>query len=1177
MFRHVRTAQIPILIFFIFLFIANPCHAGVLYSKNELMIQGIRYVSISTQWQAESKFHQKRWHRIKAMKASDQKKVILFNEEMARHTKRSHDLAGQRNDIQEVLIKETNARVKNSKGQVSGQLNDTAGTKFGEKGYRGMAGDRDMGGGSNTTQKVEDVLQEMGLYNPDPSKKSIVEVNSKAGTLEIKGDFDLTINKSGMQAKAGTQYHQIQVEIDARNPETYVSESMKTRSDGKLVKQQVGTEYVEVQDHRKKASKGLAADGDSLIKEPGKMQGMAKGTKKTLDMGRVNDDALEQILKQNGIKDNPVEFKKKLQAVKEGTLSITDAHQAERMRRASEDVFAATEQVTLRQTKKDIVDLRAKAAAKAPGDPVRLQIEAEIVDTVTKMKQTKAANEAFLSSKKIQKTQAVVKEISPSPKKITPETIDVEIKEIELSRPASVKQKAAKTFGAVMQIADIGQTCQTVEDYMEGRQSLGGVAVVIVDQYVTQGAIGTGKHIYNTSDDYLATRKDIQKANQNNMTAYLSQWEIQLRKTGMSGQEAKTYVSNAMLSGDLTILERKAGILRAEGKAFESPHLVTETYEADDTLWKRTKNTGEGIGKGIYDSATYSIKAPGRMVEAWAEGELKEAHLDAYAKEQTASSRSTIFQKLVGAGVPSRKALEVIDKYEENDTAPLRELFKQTRAKLNADEAAAKAEAEAAEKEIQIRAARLEQILKQYMTYLEFLKTSPLTLNKEPSPIELPSEGESVLVQFSIDNPQGNYLNVIRSMEKLIQEISGVPGKVTIAYNFDIPGKPGAEPNIWLTENLKNAGIYPVTAKVDVGIHGAGLSGPFMALSQDFIRPIFDKVEVVVAGGDVDYSKGIWPELRKTKQTDMDGRISMTTGAAKEVSYDWVANTGNKDKQWGTVQIKMSTDGKRIEEVILESFFDYESAYHPFKERKVFKNFILYSLDKETPTKATHAYYVMDDKNDYIWGTYEKAEFDTDTGGFKPYSKPLVMGQAGHTKVVVHTPRPSIHFKMSNDIQKQKWAKKEEVRIEKKAAEKTRQLAASDGLYYEGPMGEKEGFNGKIKINIGTDKTSVAGDFHCTREMTKDDKTGKVIVSGEFLGALNPGTGQLEAQVINGNMYSYKKLDGKWYPSGYPQGMSKSTRLIGKIEGNQIHGHVGNGKQKVFFWTAVPAKPGEKK
>jgi hypothetical protein len=41
--------------------------------------------------------------------------------------------------------------------------------------------------------------------------------------------------------------------------------------------------------------------------------------------------------------------------------------------------------------------------------------------------------------------------------------------------------------------------------------------------------------------------------------------------------------------------------------------------------------------------------------------------------------------------------------------------------------------------------------------------------------------------------------------------------------------------------------------------------------------------------------------------------------------------------------------------------------------------------------------------------------------------------------------------------------------------------------------------------------------------------------------------------------------------------MSKSTRLIGKIEGNQIHGHVGNGKQKVFFWTAVPAKPGEKK
>ncbi|WDP90394.1 MAG: hypothetical protein HUN04_12090 [Desulfobacter sp.] len=1169
---------LPLLFFFFSFFSPPALNAGIHYSSKELMAQGIRYVSVSTQWKSELDFHNKRLTQIKTMRASDAQKQFLYDREMARHGKRNHDLAGQRNEIQEVLIKEANARVQGSQGKASSQLKDTAGTKFGEKGHRGMAGDRDMGGGSNTAEKVKDVLREMGLYNPDPSKKSIVPVESKAGTLEIKGEFDLTINKEGMAPRAGTQYHQIQVEVDARNPETYVSESMKIRKDGKLVKQQVGTEYVEIQDHRKKASKGLAADGEGLVREPSKMQGMAKGTKKTLDMGRVDGDTLEKILRQNGIKESPAEFKRRLQAVKEGKISIGDAGQAERMRRVSEDVFAAAEQTVFRQAKKDIVDLRAKAASMSPDDPVRLKIEEEIVDTVTKMKQTRAANEEFLSAKKMQNNKAVVKEIPPPQKKITPEAIDVEIRQMELSRPASVKQKAAKAFGAIMQIADIGQTCQTVEDYVAGKIPLTDAALTIADQYVTQGAIGTGKHIAQTSQDYMDARDKIAMANRNNMAAYLTRWELGFRRAGMPADKARAYVSNAMLSGDLTLLDRKANLLRAEGRQVEAPVLVTETFEADDTLWERTKATGKGMATGIYDGAVYSINAPGRMVDAWAEGELKEAHLAAYTREQDAGSRSTLFQKLISAGVPSQKALAAINAHENNDLAPLRALFRETRERIKAEEEAARKEAQAAETYIQDQAARLEKGLHQYGVYLEFLKSTPLILNREPSPIEIPSEGESVVVEFSMDNPQDNFLMVAGSMENLFQNITGTPAKVIVDYNFGIPGKPGATPNIWYTKSPKTAGIYPVPARVDVKIKGPGPDSPLAALAHDFTRPVYENVEVVAAGGDADYTKGIWPELRKTTVTDMAGKITRTKGAARVIDYDWEANTGTTDKEWGHVTIKMSADGRRIEEVVAETFYDWESR-NKFKELVILKNFVLYSLDKETLTQPTHAYYVMDDDNKDIYGTYQKAEFDRKKGTYRTYGTPQVLGdaRASNSKVVVHMPPPRIHFRMSQEIQEQKWAREKEVRAQKKAAQKARKKAASGGSYFEGPMGEEEGFTGKIKIRIGKDQTSVDGEFKCTQIKTRGSESRKAVLEGTFQGAFNPETGALETKLTNGNMWFFKKVDGKWYPGGPPQGMSTKTRVLGKMENNQINGYIDNGKAKAFHWTALPTPPGEGK
>ncbi len=1168
-----------VLIFMIaILFNLSPGFASTPHTKTkkELLAIGGMWITTSTQWKAEKKFHQKRMDRIKSMRTSDIKKEYLLKRELTRHMKRSHVLAAKRDQIQNVLIMEANARVKNSKGAVSGQLTDTAGTKFGEKGHRAMAGDRDMGGGSNTVKKVEDVLQDMGLYNPKNKNASVLDVDSKAGTLEIKGDFELTINKEGLKPKAGTQYHQIQVEADARNPETYVSESMKTRSDGKLVKQQIGTEYVEVQDHRKKATKGLSSDGDGLVRHPDKMQGMAKGTRKTLDMGRVNDETLGKILKQNGITDSPVEFKKKLRGIKEELIIIDNPKVAERMRRASEDVFAAAEKATFKQAKRDIVDLRAKAAAKPPNDPVRRSIEEEIVDTVAKMKQTKAVNDEILSAGPARKKVHILPDNPPAKAAITVETTDIEIKNIGTAEPPSVKQKATKAFGAVMQIADIGQTCQTVEDYMEGKTSLGEATVTIVDQYVTQGVIGTGKHVGMTAADYLTARKNIQKANQNNMTAYLTQWEVSFRKAGMTKEEAKKYVGNALLSGDLDILERKARILRAQGEKIESPTLVTESFEADDTLLERTKNLGKGMATGIYDSVSYPVLAPSRVVEAYSEGMLAEAHLDAYAKTRTASSRSAVFQKLVSAGVGSRQALSAINAYESNDTAPLKKLFKETRERIKAEEAAAAAEAKKADKEIQAQVTRIEAGLKQYMVYIDFLRTTPLTLNHQPLPIELPGEGESVLVEFTLDNPQDNYLEVARSLEKAIEDISGAPGKVMINYKFLIPGKRGQAPNTWFSKSPKTGGIYPVTAEIEVSVKGPGLVDILSNLNLSFTRDAFSSVEVGVNGAEYDYSKGIWPELRKTQ------RISVGTGAFNyngkvgaggTVSFNFKGNIAETIPYTGHVQIQMSPDGKMIKEMIIESTIEAVNQ-NPSKEKYIYQNLELTTLKKETSTQPVFAMYQVDDeKNNYIWGTFQEGNFKN---GEYIWGKIQTTGNIQENpKAKVHLAAPSVVFQMDIAAFMKKNKKKDELKAEKKESENLRKQAAQGGRFYKGPMGKDEGFDGEIQISIGKDNRTVAGKFKCIQDKEKGDKEIRLIIEGEFLGTLTPDTGELATQVNKGSTFQMVKKEGRWYPVGSPKGVPKEMKLMGHINGKIIKGYLIKGTKKSFAWTATPAKTEE--
>ena len=1143
----------------LFLF-TKSANGGALYSDKELLAAGNQYIETSTQWKFEQASHSNRMKRIQSMNISDIKKESLLRSELTRHTKRSHHYAGKRDQVQKILINETNARIKNSKGPSSGKLKATAGTKFGEVGHRGMYGDLDMGGGSNTANKVENVLQDMGLYDPKYKNRSFLEVDSKAGTLEIKGDFELTINKEGMKPRPGTEFHQIKTEVDARNPETYVSESMKTRSEGKLVKQQVGADYVEIQDHRKKASKGLVLDGDGLVKNPKKMQGMAKGTNKTLEMGQVKDETLEKILRQNGIKESPVEFKRKLQGIKEGKIKIDDPKFAEQMRRTSEDVFAAAEKTSFNKTKKNIVDLRAKAASKPPSDPVRRQIEDEIVDTVTKMKQTKAVNDEFLSQRSVQKKTPVLPDNPTVKNKITPDNVDVELKKINVADPPSVKQKAVKHFGSVMQIVDIGQTCQAVEDYMEGKKSLGEVTLGIVDQYATMGMISTGKHVVNTTRDYLDARSKIQQANRNNMTAYLTQWEVALRKTGISKAGAKKYISNVMLSGDLNLLERKARILRAQGKKIKSPKLVTETFEADDTILERAENLGKGMLTGIKDGVSYPLLAPSRMVEAYAEGELKEAHLEAYAKEQTASSRSTIFQKLISAGVDSGRALDAINAYEENDFKPLKALFKETRERIKKEQEAASAEAAAAEAEIKAKNDKISAGIKQYLVYLNFLRTAKLTLNHLPYPIELEQEGEPILVEFSLENNGLKFQHAANVLEKIIENISGAPGKVMIDYKLLIPNKKGNEPNTWFSKSPKINGIYPVTAQVDVKVGGAGLKDALVNLNQSFTREVFSPVEVSIQDSEYDYSKGIWPELKKTTVTSVSHgpyHYEANVGASGKINYEFTGKLTETSSYFGNIQITMSPDGKSIKQVIIETT-SLEKGEALDKAKYNFKNFALYSLDKETTTRPVMAYYTASDEANSFSGTRQFARLVDDK---------WVWGEVTGS---LYT--PNIHFYMDDATKKQKWEAMAGNDKQKKENINARKKAASGGHFFTGPMGKDEGFEGTIEISIGKDNKSASGKFECKQEKQKGDKTTRFTIDGEFLGVFNPETGELEAKITKGSTFVMIKKDGKWNAGGVPRNMSNKIKIIGHLEGKQITGYMEKSGKKSFIWSALPAE-----
>jgi len=272
-------------------------------------------------------------------------------------------------------------------------------------------------------------------------------------------------------------------------------------------------------------------------------------------------------------------------------------------------------------------------------------------------------------------------------KPVKPGTPDAPGKPVKPGAPdvPGTGAKVINTVGTIMTIADIGNACDTIEKYLGGEISGKEAAETLVDSTLTLGLIGAGKKVGESASTYWEMNKTIHQANKMNVVSYFTQWEIQLRKAGMSAEDARRLVGQAMLSGDASRLEAEASRLRGEGKDFTIPTLVVDKIEYGLTdygkeVLEQSWETGKGIVVGTYNGIKYIVLAPSRIVESWAQGELAEADLELKSAEQEAWMKAKLFKSLLKAGVPPREALRKInDFFSGADMQSLRDLMKKLR------------------------------------------------------------------------------------------------------------------------------------------------------------------------------------------------------------------------------------------------------------------------------------------------------------------------------------------------------------------------------------------------------------------------------------------------------------------------------------------------------------------
>ncbi len=831
--------------------------AQSLFSGEELWAVGNLWKRTQAEWDCEQIRYKDRLAEIEASSAPEKHKEFFRRKEAAQHRAESQRLAGKRHQVQNVLIDEASARASGGRSPTSERIDATLGTKIDDKAHRGIPGDLDAQGGVRTAEKIKQTLADMGLGD--------LHVVETPGTLQIEGDFQVTIHKSGLEPQVGDEFHRIKNEVDARNHEVYLSERMRDRNAGT---QQAGTDYVEVQDHLKKAADGHLATDQRLVEEPDLMQTLAKGTNKTLDMGDVTDEELAAILKQRGIKDKPVDFRKKLAAVKEQRATIADPAEAGRIREASKDIFVVAERKSYARSKQEFdakqaevgkiqedikkVDAMADTPATAERRKVlkkSLQdrakaIREELIDSRSKMQAAKAANDELRIAPKSAKGGDMAKAPGGADATKAPDSPDGTPKAVAADGPdgkpktgadapegkfKSAAGKAGDVFGAVMTIGDIGNACRTLEEYQEGKATLGQVVRSVVDLTPAGGVVGAGEKIAHSGVDYAKARQGIKAANETNMEAYLTRWELNLRKAGLSPAQARKTVGDAVLGGDLDALEARAVQLRAAGKSVETPRLVVEDGVGPDGgawyMWDNTKDMATGMADSAERGIEYIVTAPGRTVMALGERELAEATLDYNGQTAQADMKTRLFRSLLIAGVDSKSALDAV----QNGGSALKAATAEARANLQvARDQAAKVETERLAMQ-----GRLDACLRR----IDGLRWMEVEIRSDPvSPIPIPKDagadqGVDVVVSVESSLP-----DAIAAIAREIASITGQTPTVAAVYTLNLKNAKAVRPGQWKITLPAKPDAYPVTVAGRITI--SGLSGEFAAMGRIIERQI---------------------------------------------------------------------------------------------------------------------------------------------------------------------------------------------------------------------------------------------------------------------------------------------------------------------------------------------------
>lgn len=821
-----------------------PATAGVLYTERELWAVGNLWEQTRAEWHSEIARYDGRVAEIEASAMPQKHKEFLLRKDASYHRAESQRLAGKRDQVQQVLIHESNARAARSGHATREQIKATLGTPVTDPGHRGIRGDLDAGGGEITARHMQDVLKEMGLGH--------LPVRDSPGTLDIGGEFELCIHKGGLAPAAGSEYHHIRNNVDARNHEVYMSERMRNRVAGT---KQAGTDFVEVQDHLKKASDGLFSSNAELVQHADRMQIMAKGTNKTLQMGDISDQELAAILQQHGVTDTPEQFRRRMAGIKEQRVVISDPAEAGKLRDVSRDVFATAESKTYTRAQTELDAKLAEAnrvheqirrveamsdrpETRARRDALKKSLQTrerlireEIVDSRSKVMATANAN----AETRARATRGTAPEttrarpVDPGARVAGPETAATE-------RLWTGASRAYAAFSLATDIVDVVNTVRAFEDYMNGDAPLSQVvrnALNVPPLSPIGTMLGTSERIGASAVDYLRASADLREANEQNLEAYLTQWEIRFRRAGMSATEARSAVADAVLAGDLDALEARAQALRLAGREIESPVLVVEEGIGPDGgawyMWENAKDMGYGMAYGIADATHYLANIPVRMATAWDHSDLE---YDDTVAETEAQTR--LFRALLNAGIDREQALIAV----QVGGATLHRTAQQARENLDA------ARQEQARLEDERR--RLEERIDSVLARIDILRWMYLNLRTDPvSPVTLPRDtpdGFVVEVELALT---GDFNQTINGIRHDLGRLTGQKPGIDAVYRISLPGAVEVEPGVWRAQLPAVPDSYPVTVEAEVML--AGFGEEYAGLQRTVHRTVVDAVLIRAA------------------------------------------------------------------------------------------------------------------------------------------------------------------------------------------------------------------------------------------------------------------------------------------------------------------------------------------